>query len=557
MRSEWCCALAVAAGWHASAGAQTSFKTYFGANPGENFGRSVAAAGDVDGDGFADLLCGAPTADTQGKIDNGVARILSGRTGLPLLTLNGAASFDMFGLALAGAGDVDGDGHGDVIVAAAGADLGGDLAGSAAVFSGANGALLTIVSGALPDEQLGQAVAGVGDLDNDGFPDCAAGAWTASIFYNANGYVRAFRGKDGTPIFTAIGDSTGAGLGSALDAAGDVNADGFDDVVAGAYRGGTNFQGVVRVFGGPTGTTLLAVLGDAFEDHFGTAVAGAGDVDDDGRADLLIGANLYDTVAGQSAGLARVVAGKTGATIFQWFGLPGDRLGSSVAAGSDVTGDGRPDFIAGAPRADANGIDSGAALIFSGVSGAGVYAHLGDSPDDNFGIAVADTGDATGDLRGDVLVGAFKDDDTGGDAGSARLFYDPCLGTVALVGSGCPGSGGYVPELRLLGCPGVGREVELTIEKGLGGATALLLFGLGPADISAGLCHLYLAPLLPALFAVPLGGAGAGAGSFNYPAVIPAVPTPVSFAAQVLVLDPGAASFKGISATNGIAVTVQ
>lgn len=540
----------------ATATPQSASTTYFGSKAGDNFGFSVASAGDCDNDGVADLVVGSLFGDTAPNINNGTAHVISGATGAVLFSVAGSADFDLFGRSVAGAGDVDGDGHDDIVVGAFLSDSAGTSCGSAELFSGFDGSPMLMITGSLADEQLGQSVAGAGDVDNDGFPDVAAGAWTADLGNTDNGYVVVFRGSDGNIIYTAPGDTQGAALGSSVAAAGDMNSDGFDDIVAGAYLGGPNGEGAARVFAGPSGALMLPLNGDSPGDSFGLSVAGAGDVNGDGIGDVLVGAPDDDNTATDS-GMARVHSGATGAVLYTFNGVnPNDRLGSGVGGGGDVDGDGVPDLAVGIQFDDQNGTDAGAALVISGATGSVLFTHKGDSAGDNFGIDVAVVADTNGDLLADVLVGAFKDDNFGGDSGSARLFFESCGGSTAIYGAGCPGSGGFIPELRLEGCPESGNPVVLSIDQALGGTSALLLFGLGPANIQFGLCTLLVTPILPAQIVLPLFGSGPGNGNIAVGATIPPVPSTVSFAMQAAVTDGGAASFLGVAMTNGVSVTI-
>jgi FG-GAP repeat len=163
---------------------------------------------------------------------------------------------------------------------------------------------------------------------------------------------------------TPPGDSAGDQFGWSVAGAGDVNKDGYADVVVGARfddNKGKN-SGSARVFSGKDGKVLYTFDGDRAYDQFGAAVAGAGDVDRDGYADLLIGMPYA------SYGGARVLSGKTGA-VLQTFRGDGalDYFGWSVAAVGDVNKDGRVDFVVGAPYDDNNGGASGSARVLSSV----------------------------------------------------------------------------------------------------------------------------------------------------------------------------------------------
>ncbi|MCC7171114.1 MAG: VCBS repeat-containing protein [Planctomycetes bacterium] len=139
------------------------------------FGTSVSSAGDVDLDGIADVLVGSMLNDGLGPIDAGSARVHAGGTGTALFTMFGEAAGDLFGCAVAGIGDVDADGHSDILVGARSNDAGGLDAGRAYVFSGASHVLLGTLTGSASDH-LGWSVAKTGDVNRDGDADVLVGA---------------------------------------------------------------------------------------------------------------------------------------------------------------------------------------------------------------------------------------------------------------------------------------------------------------------------------------------------------------------------------------------
>ena len=261
---------------------------------GDRFGTSVALVGDLDADGLADLVVGAPMSDAAAA-DGGQVRALSGLDGSVLLTWSGELPGIQLGRSVAGAGDVDGDGVGDVVVGVPRADTPLTNAGEARVFSGGTGALLwtlTSSDAAFPAE-LGRSVAGLGDVDGDGVPDLAAGAWRDSepAVTPQAGSVSVFSGRDGSRLFKVLG-SEYQELGVSLAAVGDVNGDSVPDFAA----GGTHESifpiepGLVRIFSGVDGSTVLTQFGMQDNDLAGRGVAGLGDVDGDGRNEVLVGA---------------------------------------------------------------------------------------------------------------------------------------------------------------------------------------------------------------------------------------------------------------------------
>jgi hypothetical protein len=315
-------------------------------------GQSVSGAGDVDGDGFDDLILGAYNAAPGGLSGAGSAYVYSGATGALIWQFDGQAAGDRLG-SVSGAGDVDGDGFDDLIVGANTANPGGlTNAGSAYVYSGATGALIWQFDGQAAGDSLGRSVSGAGDVDGDGFDDLILGAYNAAPGgLSGAGSAYVYSGATGALLGQFDGQATGDGLGVSVSGAGDVDGDGFDDLIVGAYLadpGGLSNAGSAYVYSGATGALIRQFDGQAVYEDLGHSVSGAGDIDGDGFDDVIVGASAASPGGLAYAGSAYVYSGATGALLRQFDGQAAfDRLGSVSGAG-DVDGDGFDDLIVGA-----------------------------------------------------------------------------------------------------------------------------------------------------------------------------------------------------------------
>ncbi|MFT7619598.1 MAG: hypothetical protein ACI97A_003254 [Planctomycetota bacterium] len=414
-----------------SCSAQSLTHTYDGPDDDDLLGFAVSDAGDVNNDGFDDVIIGSFGDDPNG-VDSGSAQVISGVNGTVLYTFSSAFAGDYFGFSVGAAGDVNNDGFADVIVGALQNDVNGTGAGAAQVFSGQNGSVLFTVFGDNSDDFFGVSVSGLGDLNNDGFDDFAVGAFGDDDQGLDSGSVRVFSGFDGSTMMTLYGLAAGDRFGTSVSGTGDVNNDGTNDFVVGApTKFSTNpGAGAAFVFSGSTGAHLHTFQGVGGGDHFGVSVSGAGDVNNDGFDDIIVGADHEEQAGNVPAGSARVFSGLDGSLLHNFKGtsLYG-QFGLSVSDAGDVDGDGSPDVIVGAPLSNSFGLlRSGSATVFSGSDGDVITVLNGTGLKDRFGWSVSGAGDTNGDGLSDLVIGAPQFEDFSGGlpqdslSGQAQIF---------------------------------------------------------------------------------------------------------------------------------------
>ncbi len=464
----------------------------------DHSGYAVATAGDINGDGYDDFIIGAFSANTY----RGASYVVFGGAGgfpstLNLSSLDGTTGFkipglsvlDQTGFSVASAGDVNKDGYDDIIIGGQG--VGSYAGASYVVFGKASGFSASLdltslngtngfkISGVSANDNSGRTVSSAGDINGDGFADVIIGAYgvngqagaTYVVFGKASGFSAnlSLSALNGTNGFVLNGSSLS---GWSVASAGDVNGDGFDDILTGAWLAGS-VSGVTWLMFGHggsfasslnvssfDGTNGVRIVGPALGGHSGWSVSGAGDINKDGFADIIIGGPLTSTggvayvVFGHAGGFSSdlLLANLNGTDGFKITGSANEGVGWSVDGAGDVNGDGYADLIVGAHFAGPNGTNSGAAYVVFGkaggfaatldvstLNGSNGFEIAGASTGGKAGTSVAGAGDINHDGYDDLIVGApFMAGNTS-HAGVSYIILGHATTPAAVVNTGTSG----------------------------------------------------------------------------------------------------------------------
>ena len=594
----------------------------YGADTGDQSGFSVSEAGDVNGDGFGDLLIGATYADGSGngKLGAGETYVVFGKASgfnaefyLSMLdgsngfVLDGVHAQDYSGSSVSAAGDVNGDGFGDLLIGTSSTVESYVVFGRAdfmplldpmsrldlASLDGSKGFTLDGVDGS---DRTGYSVSAAGDVNGDGFGDLIVGAPSGDaagnlklfagesyvVFGQAGGFgprldlssLDNIANSDGSKGFVMYGLDANDRSGFSVSAGGDVNGDGISDLVIGAPLSGSAGNatpqagesyvvfGKTSAFGQPSGfgprfdlstldgTNGFVMYGADVDDQSGHSVSGAGDVNGDGFADLLIGAHR-----GAGLGNGNFLAGETyvvfgtdsvvtssldlasldGSNGFVVDGIDsGDYSGSSVSAAGDINGDGFGDLLIGAPSGDpgfarGNPVDVGGSKLYAGETyvlfgkASGFTARLdlfsfdgfvldGTDAGDFSGRSVSAAGDVNRDGFADLLIGAPLGDAAGNtklDAGETYVFFGRNFNQAATTDDAPSGTAGNDFLVGGLGNDTLDGGAGIDVLIGGGGNDVLIYDGRDRrVDGGSGIDTMRLASLDQALDLHALGLAG-------------------------------------------------
>ena len=414
---------------------------------GANMGYSVASAGDVNNDGYDDVIVGAYNYD-NGQTDEGRAFVYFGSsTGLqttPSWTAESDQAYARFGYSVSSAGDVNNDGYGDVLVGAYVYDNGETDEGRVYLYLGSASGPSASPSWTAEGNQnscyFGSTVASAGDVNGDGFDDVLV----AALFYS-NGesmegrvhmYLGSASGLPASPSWTAEGNQVFANFGRSTACAGDVNNDGYDDVVIGAYyydNGEVNEGSAFLYFGSSSGlSTSPSWIGESNQKDawFGYSVSSAGDVNNDGYDEVVVGAVGYDNPDLNEGRAYLYLGSASGLSSSPAWTVESDQASAYmgvVSSAGDINGDGFSDVVVGAYFYDNDTVDEGRVFLYlgsaSGPSATPSWTAESDQYSTMFGSSLSSAGDVDSDGASDVIVGAYSFDNGQTDEGRAYVFY--------------------------------------------------------------------------------------------------------------------------------------
>lgn len=516
---------------------QTVLSVFQGSANGQQYARAMAPAGDIDGDGTGDLIFGAPGGSW------GYAQVVSGASGQVIRQVSGSSIQDGFGVSVCSLGDVDFDLVPDFAVGAVRLVMPPPSQPSyVRVFSGRTGQVLHSVSGAALNDGFGSSISSVGDLDHDGAEDLLVGAPKGD-------YVRVISGSSGATIFQIQGHQTGDEFGKSVAGIGDANGDGSPDFLVGAPQSTQPGAGYAILFSGADASVLYDLAGSAIPEagSFGTAVAAIGDVDGDLHSDFVISDPNYGYSLNDSLrGLVAIFSGANASVLYAFKGpSPFFSLGTAIAGAGDINGDGFPDLLVASGSSNP--------YAYSGKDGSMLFTLAGPI-EDSSGYSLCGVGDLNHDGLDDFLVGApqiFLLFNPLGP-GYARL-YSGSKGSFEILGTG---NWALAPKIGGSMLPAPGSQVTISVSSGLVGAQGVLMVGSNPSAVPWMGGALFVQPQWLFPHALTDGGFF-DQGEITVPVSIPQdlLLLGQSFYFQSVYADPSAP--LGVSLTPGLKMTIN
>jgi hypothetical protein len=419
------------------------------------------------------------------------------------------------------------------------------IGGFVEVRSGASGSVLRHIAGSHGD-CFGASVDGGQDVDLDGTPDLAIGAPQSSFNWFTPGYARVVSGKTGGALRTWSGTISKGRFGSQVRFIGDADGDGVSDLAVSEINGGvvSGNAGAAFVFSGATPTTLFHLMGTSVGERLGGQLAGPGDIDGDGLADLVFTTSGFDLPTILDVGAVTAVNVSTGQTLWSVPGtVPEARFGIALGVAGDVDGDGRSDLVASATSTFA---PSDAQLtVVSGASGVPLSNKNVANAPSWFIVAVEGAGDVNGDGFPELVASAPYD--MGATHGAVTIETFVCGAAVSL-GAPCAPAPTW-PQLTMSGCSAGAAAMTLSIDAGVPNAPTILCASTNPVQVGVGGgCSWFVGTPFVAVGPFPLGPTGALAAPVNIPAYL----QQISFVMQAAIADPNATT--GFELTDALLV---
>lgn len=414
-----------------SGGATRIVNKVLGASERYHFGDEMVAIGDVTGDAIPDYAVSAQVTGASSAGEYDTVYLHSGADGALLFTWIEHSGIEQFGSSIAAAGDVNADGFPDLIVGAPNAEVAGQqFFGSAYIYSGADGTELMRFEGVEENSNFGETVAGAGDYNADGYDDLLIGAPDEDYFFGIHpdaGAVYVYSGFDQTLLSVYRGNAFDH-LGSAIAGAGDLNGDGHDDVLmaaSGFIIPGSYGSGAVFAYSGASRELLHAFVHGFWEDIFGLKIQSLSDLNGDSVPEILLSSSPMDEAR------VHVYDGYSGEKLHSFLEAEaGSQFGASIADAGDVDGDSVTDILIGARWQESTlGEEVGAVFLHSGADFHRIAKLEGTERNQWFGGSVSGLGDLDGDGQAEFLIGVTNADTINGrNSGLVQTYtFDPFL----------------------------------------------------------------------------------------------------------------------------------